>query len=216
MIGRGYLDAVEVILIPITILIISVSLWGLEIFIAGLNKKYLEISRFIDVFKGKWAKIGWYLMFWSLFFMVVFSIFHFWIDDWYDLSEKIINTVGVFFLGSIVLVTLFFSGRGMIGIKTPRLDKLLKKKETKREENFELSIDTLMEKDNDTFTIKRTTKTARINLRPSFPYIMGSVLILIGLSLFGFLLIFSIITGILDWLVTNADELLRQLGSLFT
>ena len=40
--------------------------------------------------------------------------------------------------------------------------------------------------------------------------------ILIGLSLFGFLLIFSIITGILDWLVMNADELLRQLGSLFT
>ena len=40
--------------------------------------------------------------------------------------------------------------------------------------------------------------------------------ILIGLSLFGFLLIFSIITGILDWLIVNADELLRQLGTLFS
>jgi hypothetical protein len=40
--------------------------------------------------------------------------------------------------------------------------------------------------------------------------------ILIGLSLFGFLLIFSIITGILDWLLVNADELLRQLGTLFS
>ena len=40
--------------------------------------------------------------------------------------------------------------------------------------------------------------------------------ILIGLSLFGFLLIFSIVTGILDWMLMNADELLRELGSLFT
>ena len=40
--------------------------------------------------------------------------------------------------------------------------------------------------------------------------------ILIGLSLFGFLLIFSIITGVLDWLLVNADELLRQLGTLFS
>ena len=40
--------------------------------------------------------------------------------------------------------------------------------------------------------------------------------ILIGLSLFGFLLIFSIITGILDWLLMNAEQLLRELGSLFT
>jgi len=40
--------------------------------------------------------------------------------------------------------------------------------------------------------------------------------ILIGLSLFGFLLIFSIITGVLDWLIVNADELLRQLGTLFS
>ncbi len=39
--------------------------------------------------------------------------------------------------------------------------------------------------------------------------------ILIGLSLFGFLLIFSIVTGILDWLLINADQLLRELGSLF-
>jgi hypothetical protein len=39
--------------------------------------------------------------------------------------------------------------------------------------------------------------------------------ILIGLSLFGFLLIFSIVTGVLDWLLINADELLRELGSLF-
>jgi len=40
--------------------------------------------------------------------------------------------------------------------------------------------------------------------------------ILIGLSLFGFLLIFSIITGVLDWLIVNADEFLRQLGTLFS
>ncbi len=40
--------------------------------------------------------------------------------------------------------------------------------------------------------------------------------ILIGLSLFGFLLILSIVTGVLDWLVTNADELLKELGSLFS
>jgi hypothetical protein len=40
--------------------------------------------------------------------------------------------------------------------------------------------------------------------------------ILIGLSLFGFILIFSIVTGILDWLLISADELLRELGSLFT
>ena len=40
--------------------------------------------------------------------------------------------------------------------------------------------------------------------------------ILIGISLFGFLLIFSIITGVLDWLIVNADELLRQLGALFS
>ncbi|MFX0085479.1 MAG: hypothetical protein ACFFAU_07375 [Candidatus Hodarchaeota archaeon] len=40
--------------------------------------------------------------------------------------------------------------------------------------------------------------------------------ILIGLSLFGFLLILSIVTGILDWLLTNANELLEQLGSLFS
>ncbi|MFX0013615.1 MAG: hypothetical protein ACFFB2_10735 [Promethearchaeota archaeon] len=40
--------------------------------------------------------------------------------------------------------------------------------------------------------------------------------ILIGLSLFGFLLILSIVTGVLDWLLVNADELLKQLGSLFS
>jgi hypothetical protein len=40
--------------------------------------------------------------------------------------------------------------------------------------------------------------------------------ILIGLSLFGFLLIFSIVTGVLDWLLMNADKLLRELGSLFS
>ena len=40
--------------------------------------------------------------------------------------------------------------------------------------------------------------------------------ILIGLSLFGFLLIFSIVSGVLDWLLMNAEELLRELGSLFT
>ncbi|MHA2054847.1 MAG: hypothetical protein ACXACP_05395 [Candidatus Hodarchaeales archaeon] len=39
--------------------------------------------------------------------------------------------------------------------------------------------------------------------------------ILIGLSLFGFLLIFSIVTGVLDWLLLSADELLTELGSLF-
>lgn len=40
--------------------------------------------------------------------------------------------------------------------------------------------------------------------------------ILIGLSLFGFLLILSIVTGVLDWLLVNADELLKELGSLFS
>ena len=40
--------------------------------------------------------------------------------------------------------------------------------------------------------------------------------ILIGLSLFGFLLILSIVTGILDWLLANANEVLEQLGSLFS
>ncbi len=40
--------------------------------------------------------------------------------------------------------------------------------------------------------------------------------ILIGLSLFGFLLILSIVTGVFDWLLVNADELLKELGSLFT
>jgi hypothetical protein len=40
--------------------------------------------------------------------------------------------------------------------------------------------------------------------------------ILIGLSLFGFLLIFSIVTGVLDWLLMSADELLTELGSLFS
>ena len=40
--------------------------------------------------------------------------------------------------------------------------------------------------------------------------------ILIGLSLFGFLLIFSIVTGVLDWLLLSADELLKELGSLFS
>ncbi|MFX0185750.1 MAG: hypothetical protein ACFE95_21915 [Candidatus Hodarchaeota archaeon] len=40
--------------------------------------------------------------------------------------------------------------------------------------------------------------------------------ILIGLSLFGFLLILSIVTGVLDWLLANADELLQELGSLFS
>ena len=39
--------------------------------------------------------------------------------------------------------------------------------------------------------------------------------ILIGLGLFGFLLIFSIVSGILDWLLTNGEELLEALGSLF-
>ncbi|UCE13788.1 MAG: hypothetical protein JSV04_01110 [Candidatus Heimdallarchaeota archaeon] len=40
--------------------------------------------------------------------------------------------------------------------------------------------------------------------------------ILIGLSLFGFLLILSIVTGVLDWLLVNADELLKELGSIFS
>jgi hypothetical protein len=40
--------------------------------------------------------------------------------------------------------------------------------------------------------------------------------ILIGLSLFGFLLILSIVTGVLDWLLVNAEELLNELGSLFS
>ena len=40
--------------------------------------------------------------------------------------------------------------------------------------------------------------------------------ILIGLGLFGFLLIFSIVTGILDWLLENGNELLETLGSIFS
>ncbi|NHJ02273.1 MAG: hypothetical protein EAX86_09070 [Candidatus Heimdallarchaeota archaeon] len=40
--------------------------------------------------------------------------------------------------------------------------------------------------------------------------------ILIGLSLFGFLLILSIVTGVLDWLLVNADELLQRLTSIFS
>jgi hypothetical protein len=40
--------------------------------------------------------------------------------------------------------------------------------------------------------------------------------VLIGLSLFGFLIILSIVTGILDWLLSNANDLLEQLGSLFS
>ena len=40
--------------------------------------------------------------------------------------------------------------------------------------------------------------------------------ILIGLSLFGFLLVLSIVTGVLDWLLVNAEELLQKLGSLFS
>lgn len=40
--------------------------------------------------------------------------------------------------------------------------------------------------------------------------------ILIGLSLFGFLLILSIVTGVLDWLLVNAEELLQELGSFFS
>ncbi|MHA1213925.1 MAG: hypothetical protein ACTSR2_14525 [Candidatus Hodarchaeales archaeon] len=40
--------------------------------------------------------------------------------------------------------------------------------------------------------------------------------ILIGLSLFGFLLILSVVTGVLDWLLSNANELLSELGSLFS
>lgn len=40
--------------------------------------------------------------------------------------------------------------------------------------------------------------------------------VLIGLSLFGFLLILSIVTGILDWLLSNANDLLQQLESLFS
>ncbi|WP_455143695.1 hypothetical protein [Candidatus Hodarchaeum mangrovi] len=39
--------------------------------------------------------------------------------------------------------------------------------------------------------------------------------ILIGLGLFGFLLILSIVTGVLDWLLLNADKLLSELTSLF-
>jgi len=39
--------------------------------------------------------------------------------------------------------------------------------------------------------------------------------ILIGLGLFGFLLILSIVTGVLDWLLVNADKLLSELASLF-
>ncbi|MFX1515011.1 MAG: hypothetical protein ACFFC6_01795 [Promethearchaeota archaeon] len=57
------------------------------------------------------------------------------------------------------------------------------------------------------------TKLLRIRRRGS-PLVEEGILI--GLSLFGFLLILSIVTGVLDWLLVNADELLKELGSLFS
>jgi len=57
------------------------------------------------------------------------------------------------------------------------------------------------------------TKLFRIRRRGS-PLVEEGILI--GLSLFGFLLILSIVTGVLDWLLVNADQLLKELGSLFS
>ena len=57
------------------------------------------------------------------------------------------------------------------------------------------------------------TKLFRVKRRGS-PLVEEGILI--GLSLFGFLLILSIVTGVLDWLLVNADELLKELGSLFS
>lgn len=54
----------------------------------------------------------------------------------------------------------------------------------------------------------------RIKRRRGSPLVEEGILI--GLSLFGFLLILSIVTGVLDWLLVNADELLQKLGSLFS
>jgi hypothetical protein len=66
---------------------------------------------------------------------------------------------------------------------------------------------------------KRSRKTQKIfkriqSKRRGSPLVEEGILI--GLSLFGFLLIFSIVTGVLDWLLMNADKLLRELGSLFS
>ena len=63
--------------------------------------------------------------------------------------------------------------------------------------------------------IKHLKNIARLNkIRRGSPLVEEGILI--GLGLFGFLLILSIVTGILDWLLANANELLQQLGSLFS
>ncbi len=38
--------------------------------------------------------------------------------------------------------------------------------------------------------------------------------ILIGIGLFGLILILSVVTGILDWFVNLGDELIRELSSM--
>jgi hypothetical protein len=64
-------------------------------------------------------------------------------------------------------------------------------------------------------TFKQFKKNKRLNIkRRGSPLVEEGILI--GLGLFGFLLILSIVTGILDWLLANANELLQQLGSLFS
>jgi hypothetical protein len=108
-------DYVMEILIPM--ILISFSLWGLEIFIAGLNKKCLEFSRFFDVMKGKIAKIGWYMVFSTLAIALILFIIDIWIDDWFDIPSKIIYTIGISLIGFLILGIYFFYGKSIWKIK---------------------------------------------------------------------------------------------------
>ncbi len=38
--------------------------------------------------------------------------------------------------------------------------------------------------------------------------------VLIGIGLFGLLLILSVVTGVLDWFINLGDELIRELSSI--
>ena len=66
---------------------------------------------------------------------------------------------------------------------------------------------------NKTFIFRNLMKN-KIKKRRGSPLVEEGILI--GLSLFGFLLILSVVTGVLDWLLSNANELLSELGSLFS
>jgi len=66
---------------------------------------------------------------------------------------------------------------------------------------------------NNIFILKNLVKN-KMKKRRGSPLVEEGILI--GLSLFGFLLILSVVTGVLDWLLSNANELLSELGSLFS